>query len=381
MELLPVSRQLCPKTRRLGRCRSRSAKPFAQRANREDRHGFLRHVFSPMWRVESNGWQKAEREFFVSLGHVCDHFELPVPDVRGMAYPRNAGAALTRLNEHLEYRDGSRKCLIIRDDNHRATLAVRQRYNTGRCLYYIPVRPLWNIVRTASLQPLAELLMSVYAYLYRVARVPFYADEGEYLHTAYEMLLEWVLEADDENEEVKAEMDFRAAEMEQLMSAGKSIALDLRQEHWLENFRSNLDAFKGSEVQDMEIASLAEDFLNLYVAYPDKSLFENMRLDFFATDEEDVGIYGEMYISFYWSAFDHFYDSLFDMVNNEFQECGEMEEPTVIQIFDRPQTDADQIDFDFEKRLFTLIDRLCEIMQDRSAQYDYETPPTPEQTL
>ena len=74
---------------------------------------------------------------------------------------------------------------------------AQERYNTGAMLYYIPVIPLYQMLRNKRRNKTGLLLLSVCTYLYRIADIPYYRQEGSYLYWIYEMLTEW-LEQDEE---------------------------------------------------------------------------------------------------------------------------------------------------------------------------------------
>jgi hypothetical protein len=116
----------------------------------------------------------------------------------------------------------------------------------------------------------------------------------------------------------------------------------------------------------LEAECLASQFLQLYLDYPQQSVYDNIHPDLFNPDEEER-IRAWQYISFYWSGEDTLYEMLFEMVNNEFQEYGVTDEPMVIQLHDSPQT-LPLNDLNFEKRLFELMDKLCEILN----KYDHD---------
>lgn len=74
---------------------------------------------------------------------------------------------------------------------------AQERYNTGATLYYIPVIPLYQMLRNKNRKKTGLLLLSVCTYLYRIADIPYYRQEDSYLYWIYEMLTEW-LEQDEE---------------------------------------------------------------------------------------------------------------------------------------------------------------------------------------
>ncbi|GAA3989789.1 hypothetical protein GCM10022210_48960 [Mucilaginibacter dorajii] len=307
-----------------------------------------------------------EAEFFRSLANLCTVYDLPVPDVSDIAFPQNVTIAYMQVKEALKLKDKSADCIIIKDSAHSATLAVLKSFDTGHCLYYIPVRPLWNLVRTARQQPLAEMLLSVYAYLYQIARLPYYTESDSYLSGEYAMLQQWIDEADDEGDEEQQYREEQTEAMDLLNYAGDRLVTLIRDNNYLLKWEANIQAYRQSGDWDLETESLADQFLTLFKEYPHRTLFDNIHDELIAPEETER-VRMEQYVSFYWSSNDCFYDMLFDTINNEFQECGVTDEPTAVQLLDTPQPRILN-SLDFEKRLFDLIDKLCGILN----QYDHE---------
>ncbi|MFA6083440.1 hypothetical protein [Mucilaginibacter sp.] len=293
-------------------------------------------------------------------------YEIPEPDVSAIDFPQNVTTAYMQVKEALTQKDKTADCIIMKDSSHNATLAVLKRFDTGMCLYYIPLRPLWNLVQTARQQPLTQMLLSVYAYLYQIALVPCYADADSYMAYHYETMQNWIDEADDEDEEENQYREEQNKMLQTLNDAGNQLLTLIRDKSCLTNWEANLQAYRETENWDLETESLAGQFLTLFREYPTRTIFDNIHEELVEPEEPDR-IRMEQYLSFWWSNNDCFYDMIFDMVNNEFGECGVTDEPLSIQLFDTPQVSVLN-DLDFEKRLFDLIDKLCGILN----QYDHE---------
>jgi hypothetical protein len=80
-------------------------------------------------------------------------------------------------------------------------------------------------------------------------------------------------------------------------------------------------------------------------------------------DNEAIGM--EKYISFIADTKGWLYENLSDSINNEFNEYGIMEEPSISKSFDGSKVTQESLDF--ENRLFTLLDDLCSLL------YNYKT--------
>jgi hypothetical protein len=366
MATAPAIPQIHRKLRPAARCSTGTAQPRQERTAGHRPHDFLRHTFRPFWAVTTRNFRQVEAEFFRSLVHLCNLYELPIPDVSKYPYPQNVALAYREIEAAVKGKDANAHCIICRDEQRSATLAVLKSYDTGRCLYYIPFRPLWNLVQNPGQQPLANVLLSVFAYLYQIAGIPCYADNGSYMDCQYDTLQNWIDEAENESEEDRDYAQQQQGVIDQLRHAGNNLIGLVRDKVWLENFEQHLSAYGLSAERDDPMEKLCRDFLDLYRQYPTSSIFDNIREDLLEPEETER-IRAEQYISFYWSSRDCLYDMLFEMVNNDFQECGVTDEPLSIQFFDQPQS-AFTGGLDFEQRLFDLIDKLCELTD----RYDHD---------
>jgi hypothetical protein len=321
----------------------------------------------PFWAVECRNYQQTEAEFFSSANYLCKLYNITLPDVAGLCFPQNVSATYAQVCKELKKKDNTAECIILRDEKHKATLATLKRYDTGQCLYYIPVRPVWRLVQTAEQQPLAEMFLSVFACLYQVAEIPFYRDNSSYLVYEYDMLDQWINEAQDEGDnEEQAYRDEQSADLTELAEAGDQLLKFICRPYWLEQLETHISAYRRWENWDLETECLASAFLQLFKDYPKQSVFDHIRPDLFEPEETDR-VRPNQYISFYWSGEDSLYEMLFEMINNEIQECGITDEPMIVQVFDSPQNQPLN-DLNFEKRLFELIDQLCKILNP----YEYD---------
>jgi len=357
METTSAIQKFHPKARPVTRCRRSSAQPAKKRTARHPADGFLKAHFLPFWAIATRNYRQMEAEFFRSLAHLCALYDLPVPDVSATPFPQNVTVAYMKISEAVKAKDKNANCIIVKDDTRNATLAVLKSHDTGRCLYYIPVRPLWNLVQTAKEQPLANLLTSIYGYLYQIAKVPYYTENDAYLFYQYDTIERWIDEDDEEEQEHK---DEQIDALHELTYAGNRVVTLIRDPIWLADFEANIKAYKETETWDLETECLATEFLALFKEYSTQTLFDNIHDDLIEPEETER-VRAEQYISFYWSGNDCFYDMLFEMVNNEFQECGITDEPMSVQYFDTPQTQITN-ELNFERRLFDLIDKLCAIL-------------------
>lgn len=364
METAPVIRRLRPSAQPPTRCKGGTGQPAKKRTARAHGHGFLNHRFQPVNSVAAGKWNTTELAFFHSLRNLCQFQDWPVPEVKGLAFPENILAAMEAVKK--QEKPGL-NILLLQDAAHPACLATAKTFDTNYRLYYIPVRPLAMMQSDEQAQPLFDLLLPLFAYLYQVCGVPFYT-EPCYMDNEYDCLRNWIDECDDPDESDYRKLQKR--DFTEMAAAGEKLLPLMKLPFSLQRFEKSIAAFTVTEADWLGAAfqEVTAEFYKLAADYPQRALRDNMHYEFQESGDNDQ-IYWENYISFYWSGNDNLNEMLFEIVNNELQEMGCQEEPMAFQWFDTLPEKA-HYDFDFEARWFALVNRLTELLND----YDYEEP-------
>lgn len=357
-EIRRDSRQVRPSARR----KRGTTQSVKERTRRTHRNGFLKHRFLPFWHYGENR-ERAVREFQNSLTNLCSHYGIQLPETANGDFPQNIYQTQQAVNDKVKHIDNKLSCIIAKDDNHIATLATVRRFDTGMTLYYIPVRPLWNWVQCSQSQPLAELVLCIFAYLEQVVKIPFYTEQDSYLASQYETLEQWVNDDWQEDEQGREQ---QLDEFYKMQNAGLKMYAQIIKPQRLTDFEHVVQSFQVKEKWQSDWQEIAMKFLELYKAYPERSVFDNIYPDLLDTKGDDR-IHADWYISFYWSGNDCFQDCLFDMIDNHFQEIAYMDEPAQVTLFDNPPAITTP-DFDFETRLFDLLNELSRLL----SPYDHE---------
>jgi hypothetical protein len=368
METAPAIRGIYPKVRPLARCKGSTAKPAKKRTKGTHRNGFLTHSLQPFQSLPFANFGQGERQFFQSLENLGQLYGWQAPDTSGLPFPQNVSAVLEKLSA--QRFDGA-SCMLLQDKGRPARLATVKTFDTNFCLYYVPVRPLWQMKNEPCKQPFFELTRTLFAYLYQIAGVPFFREPG-YLDNSYDSLENWIREIDDEGNEDEEENDYRKrqfAEFELMKSAGDALLAEIKKPFDMERWEQQMRQIPLTDKQGSELREVADELWKLAKDYPKRAIKDTMHYELHEANEDDYAIYWENYISFYWSGCDTLQQMLFEMVNNEFQEMGYQEEPIAIQWLDTPQ-EKPHHDFDFETRLFFLLDELTGILND----FDDEEP-------
>ncbi|AWM13317.1 hypothetical protein EIB75_12525 [Epilithonimonas vandammei] len=324
-------------------------------------NGFLKCTFLPKLKTAQSvqACKKSERDFYQSLSKLAEHYSIePMPTQQDYGYPYNMVLAMwdmdTKMKRSLRNWDGFK--LIL--DSKKTFLTSEERYDTGTTLFYIPIVPLFEMLHDKQRKHTAHLLTSVCSYLYHIARIPYYRQEDSYLYWLYETHKDWI-DNDDETEETESyKNELRKAE-----TIGDKIEQKLYNRINLTVFEQRLSRFKSRDTFDHECWNVACNAFALYTEYPTASIFRNAPMpeqDPYTDDCENEVIGMEKYISFIADTKGWLYESVKDSINNEFNECGVLEEPTISKAFDGKKISVGNLDF--ENRMFELLDDLSYLL-------------------
>ena len=354
-------RQLATKTKG----RKPSAERQAEiRTNSNATNGILKCTFLPKLKTAKSvqACQKTERDFYKSLSQLAEHYSIEPMQTHSFKFPYNVVLAMWDMEAKAKRTNINWDGFKLIQDSTKTYFTSEERYNTGTTLYYIPVVPLFKMLKDPKRKKTAQLLLSVCSYLYHIAQIPYYRQEESYLYWLYEMMNDWV-EQDEETEETESyKSELRNAEY-----IGDRIEQKLFNRTNLKVFEQRLNRFKSVDMFDKECWQVACNAFALCTEYPNTTIFSNATLpekDPYDNDENEI-IGMEKYISFIADTKGWLYESLSDTINNEFNEYGAMEEPTISKQFDGSEIPTANLDF--ENRLFDLLNDLSGLL------YEYKT--------
>jgi len=354
-------RQLATKTKG----RKPSAERQAEiRTDSNATNGILKCTFLPKLKTAQSvqACQKTERDFYKSLSQLAEHCSIEPMQTHSFKFPYNVVLAMWDMEVKAKRTNINWDGFKLIQDSTKTYFTSEERYNTGTTLYYIPVVPLFKMLKDPKRKKTAKLLVSVCSYLYHIAQIPYYRQEESYLYWLYEMMNDWV-EQDEETEETESyKSELRNAEY-----IGDRIEQKLFNRTNLKVFEQRLNRFKSVDMFDKECWQVACNAFALCTEYPNTTIFSNATLpekDPYDDDENEV-IGMEKYISFIADTRGWLYESLSDTINNEFNEYGAMEEPTISKRFDG--SEIPKANLDFENRLFGLLNDLGGLL------YEYKT--------
>ncbi|MBF7092577.1 hypothetical protein IUY40_13655 [Flavobacterium sp. ALJ2] len=363
----PTAGRVRPLDAKTQRCKRSSERQTQISTSGNVANGFLKTSFLP--KLEENNTvqvrqktAKTEKDFYKSLSELAEHYKIEPMQTNQFEYPYNMALAIWDIEEKLKERVLNWQEIRLLQDSKKTYFISEEKYNTGTTLYYIPIEPLYQMLHDPKRKKNAQLLISVCSYLYHIANIPYYRQEDTYLYWMYEMHKDWV-EQDDEAEKTETyKCEFNKAEL-----IGDCIEKKLFNRINLQVFEQRVNSFKSFDTFDKECWQMASNAFTLYTEYPYTSIFRNapIKNDPESEPEEYEVIGMEKYISFISHTRGWLYVSITDSINNEFNEYGSMEEPTIYKCFDGK--DITNNSLDFENRLFALLNDMCFLL------YNYET--------
>jgi len=175
------------------------------------------------------------------------------------------------------------------------------------------------------------------------------------------MISEWIIY--DETEDTPEYL----REIKQSEWIGDRMEQKIYNPNNLTRFKERINRFENRDSFETNCLLLACDTFALYEMFPDASIYRNIQQDKrniahddYDEDYHERTITMDKYVSFCADGKGILFQSLFDSVNAEFQECTEIEEPSTQKRFDGTNVSNDNLDF--ENCIFPLIERLIDLL-------------------
>lgn len=343
-------------------CKRNPKGQTAVRTDTDVADGFLRNSFLPklaeMETVQAcKKTAKMERDFYQSLSLVAEHYQIKPMPTQIYGYPYNMALSLCNLEEQLKSKVKDWEEIKLIQQNKKTFLTSQERYNTCATLYYIPVVPLYRLLKQKKRKQNAQLMLSVCSYLYHGVNIPYYRQEDSFLHWQYEMLKEWLTNDDESEEAFICKIEFDQADW-----IGDRMEKKIFNPANLTYFKERLNRLQCKDILDLDCWKLGQEALALLEQYPNENVFRNVRPNEEAEDVDDFEntVTMDYYVSFYAEGKGWLNQHLIQCVNSELQEYGEIEEPCILKRFDG--SNITENNFDFENRLFALLEELIDLL-------------------
>ena len=323
---------------------------------------FLKCQFLP--KLKENYWQeqtqkkskKTEKDFYKSLFRLVEHYGINPMNTENFEFPYNIALTLNDVQNQLKNKTENWQEIRLIEDENSTYFTSEERYNTGQTLHYIPILPLFRLSKNPKRKKVVEFLKSICCYLIHVAKIPYYREQSSYLLWMYEILTDWII-SDEENEDTAKYLH----EMKQAEQIGDFMEKKICNPQNLSRFKERLKGFKAKDNFENDCFLLASKIFLLYRQFPNETIYRNS-LPNAETDEyeRDTILSMDKYISFCAETKGMLSDMLFETINAELNECSITEEPIIIKKFDGSSITNNNLDF--ENRLFPLIEELIYIL-------------------
>lgn len=358
METIQQHRKLLQRSRPAARCgkSKRGATALCTPAPAAD--GFLNSSFFPKWTEATEPakiGRKTERDFYASLSVMAAKHGITPMDITGMPLPYNILLSHWDGQRQLQRQSKDAELLLTKSGEGKVILCNNETYMTGSVLYYIPVEPLYRLLKDRTKKKSAELLLSVCSYLCRIAGVPYYRDNS-YLGWQYEMIEDWVKEGamDFDNEQQYRQ---KLAQIGKAKHIGDVMGRRLYSSFQLEQLENRIADFKPQndfDKQCLRLANLASSFIK---EYPNNSIFSHL-----TTPEncEEV-VMADQYISFVCEIEGDLFREIRQMVNEDFGNKGDMQHPVSYCYYDE-YCNMDSISY--EQKLFPMMEELITLLNE-----------------
>lgn len=356
-------RSLASKTKNI---RRNSERQTEVRTDKPTTNGFLKCRFLPKQEEiqiiqDYKEVENMERDFYRSLSKMSKQYGVEPIKTKNFDFPYNIALAIWDIETKMKRNNENWAQFKLIRHNQEIHFASEERFYMGTTLYFIPIAPLFQMLHDKKRQKNAQLLLSVFSYLYHIADVPYYRQESSYLYWIYEMHEEWMEQEDEAEENLQ---DYRR-EFEISKNIGDKMEQKLLNTKNLDFFEQRLGCFKVRNEFDQDCKRVAYEAFALYLKYPKTTIFQNKpssEEDPYNDDDSNKTIGMEKYISFVANTKGCLYRNIEDSLNSEFNEYGSIEEPTIYTPI--RGTTIPKADFDFENRFFTLIEDLHKVLTD-----------------
>jgi len=351
--------RLCCLAGQDGKRRRRKKRQLEKRTPCTSANGFLTYSFTPVINREVGLLGQAkqvQQEFFRSLANLAEFYQLDISCTDNLYYPLNIQDAFEKAKKAFDEKRTGLNLIIAKDKSRKACVSTVKTYDTGTCLYYLPVKPLLLLMRNRHTKKQANLLLSVFAYLYLVGGIPYFT-EG-FLAGEYDMIYEWYTTDESEYDEEYYNAVIQA--YKQMNYFGKKLLKSISHRYHLQQFETRVRQFKPVGEKDIALHEASLQLLAIYKEYPARSIMDNIH-GCAKELEEDEKVSPEQYISFMWDGEGLVYDQLIETVNTRFQETVDIDEPVAVQYFDKlPETERHELGFEelFFDNLHNLSDAL-----------------------
>lgn len=361
MQILSATRPVRKRPRPLARCKGGQDKQTPACTAGVIADGFLKHRFLPVYEISADlpEQQKVEAVYLKSVKHLTAYYKIETIDMHEYPYPYNVLLSHWDISRKMKTKGRYREIRITETDDLTIQLSVTESVNTGNTLFYIPLVPLFKSLQREN-NSCALFLMGVCVYLYRKAGVCHYKDDESYLCYIYDIMNNWIEDDRDSMDDIDYEK--QRAILDEVFAVGDEVEKLLFDESYLIKLQSRLQEFRPDSQFEKACVTLAKETLAVWMEFPTSNLYQNI-----TTDDEDDDYYnnGKIkvtdYISFIGETASCVYDSMMNMLNDDFNERSGIQDFEYTIVFNKPQSKYDDV-LAYEQRVIAIIEELCDLI-------------------
>jgi hypothetical protein len=318
--------------------------------------GFLRNVFTPKLKADNTNKMNTAADqitldFYRSLELVSAYYKLNLKNPKAIPYPYNISTTMRELESKLKTRLKNYEDIRLVQEQGKTYLIIEDSFYTNMNLFYIPVIPLYRVMQKKEKRTMADLILSIFSYLYNVAKIPYYRDKKSYLYWNYQTIKGWL------KEEGEMEMASELQEISDAKTIGNYMLNEIKSPKHLRNFKKRINDFNPADDFEAECLSVAKQTLKIYTEFPKEQITRNVKeLRNLNADDNMATI--EQYVGFCADSDGYVHDQLLDCVDSELQEY-DLQEPITQKKFDG--SEIVEKEESFEYRIFDLLASVCTI--------------------
>lgn len=312
---------------------------------------FLKCTFQPKLTedalIKGIDEQKFQSDFYQSLSLLTVKYDVEEETEIGAEFPYNVIKSLCHVLKQLKRRSYGFTDMCLMEHDGDIFFARRKQYDTGRTLYYLPVVPLYKMLKSSEKRKCALLLLSVTSYLYRIADLPYYRQGGSYLFDMYSFVGEW---QEDAVEDIDPQF---LHEERQSKVIGDIMEKKMAKSENLKHLKARIDAFKIKDDFDQKCHDIAVRCLDLMRDYPNSRYNRKVDCPEYVDEDNEIIVGFDQIVSFCADNQGIIFNDLFRFVNDQIADYCALEEPTIFIPIDGREIEGNNLDF--EERLFALI--------------------------
>jgi hypothetical protein len=332
--------------------------------------GFLKHRFLPLYEPARDLTKNEgiEKGVLNSLSILSGQYGLNLLNVTDKPYPYNILLAYWDADQQISRQNEDLELYIISDGRDEVKMATKQTASRSYSLYYIPVLPLYRLVKSGESRQGAELLLSVFSYLYHVADVPYYRDAESYLFYHYEILADWIENDIDDVDE--GDLNFNRSALCSAQHYGDIIMRKIHNACHLDRFARRIEEAQPRNPFDEACLHVAKTAFALWADFPQGNIHSHLHEGLNGGNEEDGDeydhdypntIYVGEYIHFIAESEGSLYDSIQQNIDAELNEKMYWQEHCLVSLYDENYSPL-QDSLEFENRFFILLDELSYLL-------------------